>query len=89
MAVNALCFQSISQLSTMLAHGDVSPVELTQTYLDRIHTVDTSQTGDAQDDGARGLLRAASLTIFGWLITMPYTPVHRRCTVDSELVWGQ
>jgi aspartyl-tRNA(Asn)/glutamyl-tRNA(Gln) amidotransferase subunit A len=42
MAANALCFQSISQLSTLLAQGDVSPVELTQAYLDRIHAVDAS-----------------------------------------------
>ena len=35
-----LCFQSISQLAELLAQGDVSPVELTQAYLDRIDQID-------------------------------------------------
>ncbi len=35
MAAHALCFQSISQLSAAIAQGALSPVEITQAYLER------------------------------------------------------
>ncbi|GIX47548.1 MAG: amidase [Candidatus Tectimicrobiota bacterium] len=40
MATDELCFQSLSQLSARLAAGDLSPVALTQAYLERIARLD-------------------------------------------------
>jgi aspartyl-tRNA(Asn)/glutamyl-tRNA(Gln) amidotransferase subunit A len=41
MAVNELCFESISQLSERIKKREVSPVEVTQAYLNRIQKVDS------------------------------------------------
>ena len=41
MAANELCFQSISQLSERIKKREVSPVEVTQAYLNRIQEVDS------------------------------------------------
>ena len=35
-----LCFSSIDSMAPRLQKGEVSPVELTQAYLDRIHALD-------------------------------------------------
>jgi aspartyl-tRNA(Asn)/glutamyl-tRNA(Gln) amidotransferase subunit A len=40
MAANELCFLSIAQLAEQIRKGAVSPVEVTQVYLDRIQAVD-------------------------------------------------
>ncbi len=40
MATNELCFLSIAQLADQIKKRTVSPVEITQAYLDRIQTVD-------------------------------------------------
>jgi aspartyl-tRNA(Asn)/glutamyl-tRNA(Gln) amidotransferase subunit A len=41
MAANELCFQSISQLSERIKKREISPVEVTQAYLNRIQEVDS------------------------------------------------
>lgn len=41
MAANELCFQSITQLSERIKKREVSPVEITQAYLNRIQEVDS------------------------------------------------
>ena len=40
MATNDLCFLSIAQLAEQIQQKTVSPVEVTQAYLDRIAAVD-------------------------------------------------
>jgi len=40
MATEDLCFKSIHQLSAEIRQGDISPVELTRAYLERIQEVD-------------------------------------------------
>ncbi|MBI3302774.1 MAG: amidase [Deltaproteobacteria bacterium] len=40
MAANELCFLSISELAEQIKKRDVSPVEVTQAYLDRIQAID-------------------------------------------------
>ena len=40
MSTNDLCFLSIAQLAELIQNKSVSPVEVTQAYLDRIATID-------------------------------------------------
>jgi len=40
MNADELCFLSITQLSELVQKGELSPVEVTQAHLNRIHTLD-------------------------------------------------